>query len=213
NIADAVWDTLSAFGIQEKAIAFMADNALNMDTFVDETILCAEKMKIIINPVWAWLWCMPHTIHLAALKLLEAIGAKWSSNDKKTHSPWVNYQDSVSASLSEEVDNDAATQGGEDEVDLASEEPQATVKFILPTIDKKIHSSPQQKARWLELVSDELCKKNPNAPSYPLALMLILDVSTHWSSTHQMMHKSTFCLWKLISSNPIPYRLCIEIRG
>ncbi|KAF8224477.1 hypothetical protein L208DRAFT_1511456, partial [Tricholoma matsutake] len=188
-------------------ITFMADNASNMDTFVDAIILCAEKMKIIINSVWAQLWCMPHTIHLAALK---AIGAKWSSNDKKTHSPWVNYQDSVSASLSKEADNDAATQGGEDEVDLASEEPQATVEFILPAIDKEICSSPQRKARWLELVSDELCKKNPDAPSYPLALMLILDVLTCWSSTHQMMHKSTFCL---ISSNLIPYRSCIEIRG
>ncbi|KAF8236578.1 hypothetical protein L208DRAFT_1251479, partial [Tricholoma matsutake] len=69
NIADAVWDTLSAFGIQEKAITFMADNASNMDTFVDAIILCAKKMKIIINPVWAQLWCMPHTIHLAALKV------------------------------------------------------------------------------------------------------------------------------------------------
>jgi hypothetical protein len=41
-------------------------------------------------------------------------------------------------------------------------------------------------------VSDELRKKNPNATSYPPALMLILDVSTRWSSTHQMMRKPFF---------------------
>jgi hypothetical protein len=53
-------------------------------------------------------------------------------------------------------------------------------------------------------VSDELHKKNPDAPSYPPALMLILDISTCWSSTHQMMHKSLFFLSDLISSNLLP---------
>ncbi len=50
-------------------IAFMGDNASNMDTFVDGIVLHAEKMQITINAEWARLRCMPHTIHLAALKV------------------------------------------------------------------------------------------------------------------------------------------------
>ena len=47
----------------------MADNASPMDTFVDAIVSRAEKIQIIINALWARLRCMPHTIHLAALKV------------------------------------------------------------------------------------------------------------------------------------------------
>jgi hypothetical protein len=47
----------------------MGDNASNMDTFVDGIISHAENMQITINENWAQLRCMPHTIHLAALKV------------------------------------------------------------------------------------------------------------------------------------------------
>ena len=40
-----------------------------MDTFVDAIVVHAEKMQIKINATWARLRCMPHTIHLAALKV------------------------------------------------------------------------------------------------------------------------------------------------
>jgi len=53
--------------------------------------------------------------------------------------PGINYQDSVSTSLSEEADNDAATQEGEDSIDLECEDPEASVnpEFILPAVDKE----------------------------------------------------------------------------
>ncbi len=71
--------------------------------------------------------------------MLEAIGAKRHSDTTKTDAPGVNYQDSVSAPLSEEADNDAATQEGDDGVDLGCEDPDATVEpaFILPAVDKE----------------------------------------------------------------------------
>ena len=47
----------------------MGDNASNMDMFVDGIVLHAEQMQIIINADWVQLQCMPHTIHLAALKV------------------------------------------------------------------------------------------------------------------------------------------------
>jgi len=47
----------------------MADNASPMDTFVDAIVSRAENINIVVNPLWARLRCMPHTIHLAALKV------------------------------------------------------------------------------------------------------------------------------------------------
>ena len=72
--------------------------------------------------------------------MLEAIGIKkCSSIIIKTESPGINYQDSISASLSEEVDNDAATQEGDDEVNLAYEDLEASIypEFILPAVGKE----------------------------------------------------------------------------
>jgi hypothetical protein len=52
-------------------IAFMGDNASNMDTFVTRVVSRAKEKdkQISINAEWAWLQCMPHTVHLAALKV------------------------------------------------------------------------------------------------------------------------------------------------
>jgi len=71
-------------------------------------------------------------------KLLEAIGAKRRTN-KKTNSPGNNYQNAVGVPLSEDADNDAATQEGEDEAEAdpsGSEDLQAPFEFILPAVDK-----------------------------------------------------------------------------
>jgi len=40
-----------------------------MDTFVQGIVSCTEKMEITIDVDWEQLWCMPHTIHLAVLKV------------------------------------------------------------------------------------------------------------------------------------------------
>jgi hypothetical protein len=59
----------------------------------------------------------------------------------------------------------------------------------LRKIVRAVRSSPQRKQGWLEHVADLLQKKTPDAERPPAALMLILDVRTRWSSTHQMMSK------------------------
>jgi len=71
--------------------------------------------------------------------VLEAISAKKQGNNAKADAPGINYQDSVSVPLSEEADNDAATQEGDDEVDLEYEDPGASAdtEFILPAVDKE----------------------------------------------------------------------------
>ena len=50
-------------------IAFMVGNATNNDTFVDRIKKHAHAIGAAFNAEWAHLQCMPHTIHLAAIKV------------------------------------------------------------------------------------------------------------------------------------------------
>jgi hypothetical protein len=47
----------------------MLDNASNNDTFVDGIERRLKKAGVPFNASWARLRCMPHTIHLAAIKV------------------------------------------------------------------------------------------------------------------------------------------------
>jgi hypothetical protein len=105
----------------------MLDNAMNNDTFVDGIERRAKKAGVPFNASWARLRCMPHTIHLAAikvcfstmsmsmahsvpvLKLLEGIGAVSRAEGKKAASRAGNYQDTATASLDRSLDNSATT--------------------------------------------------------------------------------------------------------
>jgi len=71
--------------------------------------------------------------------VLEAIGAKRRSDVMKTDAPGVNYQESVSVPLSEEADNNVATQEGDDRTGLVDEDPDSSVdpKFVLPVVNKE----------------------------------------------------------------------------
>ncbi|KAF8976200.1 hypothetical protein BDQ17DRAFT_1267537 [Cyathus striatus] len=70
NIADAVWHTLTEYGILHKITTFMLDNATNNDTFIDGISNRCKKEGVHFNAEWARLRCMPHTIHLAALQVI-----------------------------------------------------------------------------------------------------------------------------------------------
>jgi hypothetical protein len=50
-------------------MAFMLDNTSNNDTLVDEIVKRAKEQGIYMNASWVRLRCMPHTVHLAALKV------------------------------------------------------------------------------------------------------------------------------------------------
>ncbi|KAI4293903.1 hypothetical protein K525DRAFT_153653, partial [Schizophyllum commune Loenen D] len=100
NMADAVWKTLKLYNIQHKIIAFVMDNATNNDTMLEAIERKCVEAGIKFSAKQARLRCMPHTIHLAAMKLLEAIGAfPKTDKDKATAQPHVNYQDSVTVPL------------------------------------------------------------------------------------------------------------------
>ena len=166
---------------------------------------------------------MPHTIHLAAIKvnpgrcmdsrlncrqLLEAIGAILKSDGLRATSQNGNYQDSINAPLSCTHDDEAAFQDEGDPLGDVALAPDSSGHILL-AIDKVSHqlfvcthiadydlhqlckivqaiqSSPQHKQAWMNQLktSPHRC----NRPNNEKALMLILDVKTRWSSTHQML--------------------------
>jgi hypothetical protein len=47
----------------------MTDNAANNNTLVDGIVARAKNQGVSMNGEWVRLRCMPHTVHLAALKV------------------------------------------------------------------------------------------------------------------------------------------------
>ncbi|KAJ7933094.1 hypothetical protein B0H13DRAFT_1507364, partial [Mycena leptocephala] len=88
--------------------AFVMDNATNNDTMVEAFASRCRSIGIPLFSRHARMRCMPHTIHLAALKLLEAIGALTKDEKKKAKSRSTAYQDAAIESLSHVQDNRAS---------------------------------------------------------------------------------------------------------
>ncbi|KAF9546590.1 hypothetical protein CPC08DRAFT_617387, partial [Agrocybe pediades] len=65
NMAEAVWETLTSLGIEDRIFAFVLDNASNNDTMVEGIKHCAAEKGIEMNATWARLRCMLHTVHLS----------------------------------------------------------------------------------------------------------------------------------------------------
>ncbi|KAG6822464.1 hypothetical protein H0H92_013793, partial [Tricholoma furcatifolium] len=116
-------------------------------------------------------------------KLLEGIGAvEKPKPGKYKRSAVRNYQDDITAPLDRKFDSEAAPE---------EEENDSTVEGILPAVSKlrtiirAVRVSPQRREAWYQEV--ERTKKN--AQNSTAVLMLILDVKTRWSSTHQMLRE------------------------
>ncbi|KAJ7070262.1 hypothetical protein B0H15DRAFT_793722, partial [Mycena belliarum] len=73
NLADAVWKTIELYGLQGRIIAFVMDNASNNDTMVEHFQQRCEENMIEFDAVDARIRCMPHTVHLAALKVAYSV--------------------------------------------------------------------------------------------------------------------------------------------
>lgn len=125
----------------------MLDNASNNDTLVEGITNRAKQRGVIMNANWIRLRCMPHTVHLAALKvwpfnfstrtyfliviqLLEGIGAISATECKKAMSRRGNYQDSIAAPIDRGSDDDAVARDGEDEQDNPSLEVDPTSSML-----------------------------------------------------------------------------------
>ncbi|KAJ7133922.1 hypothetical protein C8R43DRAFT_843741, partial [Mycena crocata] len=110
NMAAAVWATVEKFGLEGRITAFVMDNATNNDTLVEAFgRRCAEK-GIKFSCADARMRCMPHTIQLSALKLLEAIGVLTKEEEQaaKAKSRGTVYQECATEPLDREADENAA---------------------------------------------------------------------------------------------------------
>ncbi|KAJ7932219.1 hypothetical protein B0H13DRAFT_1519415, partial [Mycena leptocephala] len=115
NMAAAVWETLEKFGLTGRITAFVMDNATNNDTLVVAFAERCRAMHISFSARDGRMRCMPHTIHLAALKLLEAIGALTKEEKQKAKSRASAHQDAATESLDRAQDNQASQlEDGED---------------------------------------------------------------------------------------------------
>ena len=86
NLAGALWETLTMFGIENwvchlifymrvyltvvlQIMAIMMDNASNNNTLIQGIVGLEEQKGISLNAQWICLRCMLHTVHLAVLKV------------------------------------------------------------------------------------------------------------------------------------------------
>ncbi|TDL20881.1 hypothetical protein BD410DRAFT_840861 [Rickenella mellea] len=104
----------------KKVITVVAHNATNNDTLMESLEERCKSRGTTFSAIEARMQCMPHTVHLAALKILEAIGAVPKNQNSAAQSQ--NYQEIVTAPVGKDADhNDLVNQADEPEpVDPAS---------------------------------------------------------------------------------------------
>ncbi|KAF8507987.1 hypothetical protein JB92DRAFT_2733743, partial [Gautieria morchelliformis] len=113
NMALSLWKTLELYGLKGQIQAIVADNASNNDTMMEALGMLCAKEGILFSACEAWMRCIPHTVHLAALKLLEGLGA--FSTSQRRGAEQANYQDAVTLPVTRESDADIVSQ--EDELE------------------------------------------------------------------------------------------------
>ncbi|KIJ35055.1 hypothetical protein M422DRAFT_181239, partial [Sphaerobolus stellatus SS14] len=175
NMAAAVYQTIDTLGLKGRIQSIVSDNAANNDTMMEELEHLFKKENIEFNAIHACGRCLPHTVHLAALKLLEGIGALSAGDMNKCNTA---YQDTLNLTASK--DNDLLITTSDDiqsDLDELSE-------TELCRIIRAIQSSPQCHKQWMDEV--EVAGRGTAGKLEVIVKMLILDVRTRWASTHQM---------------------------
>ncbi|KAL5522088.1 hypothetical protein ACEPAF_1945 [Sanghuangporus sanghuang] len=173
NIGAIVLRVLDQYNLASKLIAINCDNASNNDTMVSYLETQLFEWGIEFSAKKAQMRCMPHTIHLVAMRLLVSIGAAQTVTENMC-----NYQDNIYPLTEEqEVTFQDDNDGSDDDDRVISTI--AKLCQLVHTIRRKT----QCHEEWLLHASS--AKDNNNKQES--ALMLIFDVPTHWSSTHHML--------------------------
>ncbi|PBK63978.1 hypothetical protein ARMSODRAFT_1023610 [Armillaria solidipes] len=150
------------YGLRDKIIAMMLDYASNNDMLVQGIESRCHKEGIVFDAKLSRLRCMPHTVHLAAIKLLEAIGVISKKSAKKAAGQSSNYQDAATAHVDRSNDVEAALQDDPDDdedesgdTDYSTGDLSDNVFYSvnkLRKIVRAVRSSPQHKQAWLRKV-------------------------------------------------------------
>ncbi|KAG0696658.1 hypothetical protein DFH29DRAFT_812742 [Suillus ampliporus] len=75
NLAEAVWNTLELYGLKNQVMAIVCDNVSNNDTLLQALREKCANEGIDFSAKHSCIHCLPHIVHLAAMQLLEGIGA------------------------------------------------------------------------------------------------------------------------------------------
>ncbi|KAJ6559621.1 hypothetical protein B0H19DRAFT_944872, partial [Mycena capillaripes] len=191
NMAEEVWESLVSYGLEGRIVVFVMDNASNNDTMIEVFEQKCHAEGIDFNALDSRIRCMPHTAHLAAIKasIFSSIGVITKTDRKKASGrSGDSYQETVAVPLSR--DHDIEGEAGEVDEEESSEGTPLKAVQKLRSIIKIVRGSPQRRQEWIWEV-----KISPAFMDNELgrvALMLILDVRTRWSSTHQMMSECEF---------------------
>ncbi|KAJ6472248.1 hypothetical protein DFH09DRAFT_477185 [Mycena vulgaris] len=152
------------------------DNATNNDTMIEVFEEKCHARDINFSAIDSRIRCMPHTAHLAALKLLEAIGVITKTDRKKASGrSGDSYQETVAVPMSRDYDIDGEAEepdngeGSEDGTQLKSVQK-------LRNIIKAVRVSPQRRQEWIREVKISPAFMDNKLGQVPL--MLILDVKT-----------------------------------
>ncbi|KAJ6528538.1 hypothetical protein B0H19DRAFT_942319, partial [Mycena capillaripes] len=161
-------------------IAFVMDNATNNDTLVEHFAARCRSSGIPFSEENGRMRCMPHIIHLAALQLLKKVGALSDDDFVKACTSLSAYQDSATESTDRTRDSSLV-----DQLDEDTDEPVNPCHQIRKIV-RHVRSSPQRRRQWENVV------RILHPDDEQGALMLILDVKTRWSSTHQMLRLCSY---------------------
>ncbi|KAJ8456982.1 hypothetical protein ONZ45_g18499 [Pleurotus djamor] len=128
NLAEVVWRTMTNFGLvgKRKVVAIVMDNASNNDTLMSTLEGLHHQFGYDFPAKSSRLRCIPHTVHLAALRLLEGIGALSPSDRTRAAGQEGQYQSIVTG------DDD------DDEMDLGDEDDDDEVPELVEAVDPNI---------------------------------------------------------------------------
>ncbi|KAF9494849.1 hypothetical protein BDN71DRAFT_1392674, partial [Pleurotus eryngii] len=143
NLAELVWNMLTMFSLPEKVIAFIMDNTSNNDTMLKALKLQFKDCTVDFSACCGCLCCMPHTIHSAALKLLEGIGVISEAESTQASSHHGEYQETINICLGQEYDEAATHQIGDNTTKIPVWPDQGiphSLKCVHTTLDLHYHT-------------------------------------------------------------------------
>ncbi|CAA7270448.1 unnamed protein product [Cyclocybe aegerita] len=172
NMVSMVWETLELYGLKGKIVSLIMDNAFNNDTLVEGIASRCKQEGIPFSAQDARGCCMPHTIHLAAVLLLENIGAISIGEATRAGTSSVVYQEAAGSSAPGDDDEDPNIVDSKP-LNLDTIDPIDTSAIgKLRKIVCAVRSSPQCHAAWLDKIRSHNVATRDNLK----LLMLILDI-------------------------------------
>ncbi|KAG2040826.1 hypothetical protein BDR03DRAFT_809516, partial [Suillus americanus] len=65
NLAEAMWNTLELYGLKDRIMGVVCDNATNNDTLLESLEKRCADEEIHSSCKKAWICCLPHIVHLS----------------------------------------------------------------------------------------------------------------------------------------------------